>query len=62
MSRAVLPLYQHINSVKEMVRVDKAINVGTRKEPSKEAVDKFIQIYLEIINRHKNLKRRSNEK
>lgn len=43
----------HTYPVKEMVTVDdsKMINIGDRKEPSKGAVDQFINIYLEIIKK-----------
>ncbi|MEK5104028.1 hypothetical protein MKX83_18750 [Cytobacillus sp. FSL M8-0252] len=54
MSRAVLPPINHIHSLKEMVGMDKAINVGHCKEPSNGAIDKFIKIYLEIAKKRKS--------
>ncbi|MBS4191782.1 hypothetical protein KHA94_16450 [Bacillus sp. FJAT-49705] len=51
MSRAVLAPTDHIHSLKEMVGVDKVVNVGDRKKPSNGAIDKFIEIYLEIVKR-----------
>jgi len=44
----VQPSPAHISPIKEAVSVDKMINVGTRKEPSKKALDQFIKIYMEI--------------
>ncbi len=44
----------HTYPVKELEAVDnknKITIVGDRKEPSKEAVDQFIKIYLEVIKR-----------
>ncbi|WP_353053569.1 hypothetical protein [Bacillus thuringiensis] len=31
--------------------MDKAVNVGSRKEPSKKAVDQFISVYLQVAKR-----------
>ncbi|MEK5107061.1 hypothetical protein MHI57_09815 [Cytobacillus sp. FSL K6-0129] len=54
MSRAVLPPINHIHSLKEMVGMDKVINVGLCEEPSNGAIDKFIKIYLEIAKKRKS--------
>lgn len=51
MSRLVLATNPHINTEKELVSVDKIINCGDRKEPSDEAVNKFIEVYIRIVNR-----------
>lgn len=44
---------EHISPLKEAVTVDQMINIGERKEPSKKALDQFIQIYMEIAKRVK---------
>lgn len=36
------------------ISVNKMVNVGDRKEPSKKAVDQFIKIYLEIAQKLKD--------
>lgn len=41
--------------------VGKMINVGNRKEPSKQALDRFMQIYMEIATRGLNEKEYKDE-
>ncbi|MEN3132958.1 hypothetical protein [Bacillus albus] len=31
--------------------MDKAVNVGERKVPSKKAVDQFISVYMQVVKR-----------
>lgn len=51
MSRLVLATNTHINTAKELVAVDKIFNCGERKEPSDDAIKKFLDVYIQIINR-----------
>lgn len=41
----------HKPSLKERVNVKVTVNYIGKKEPSSQAVDKFIEVYLEIIKR-----------
>ncbi|MGE7650538.1 hypothetical protein ACQKM1_22585 [Peribacillus frigoritolerans] len=44
----------HTSSVKEMVKVAKTSieNIGERKEVSKEALERFFDIYLKVVKKN----------
>lgn len=51
MSRLVLAANPHMNTAKELVAVDRIFNCGDRKDPSSDAIKKFLDVYIQIANR-----------